>query len=205
MIRAHRSVFEAAKVKTGTPNAWFPKVSTACPKFLTRDVRTPEDYCEKDPCSTRKCSCQKLANPCPTLGQLLASRVLYALLVEEKQHESARARFCTQSCSKLVNSLSTPRHLPIPVYILLSAPPKKAYFCKSIAIEMGGVPRYFFTWIGVRGRFDSPDDICSWPIRERQSGFIQLVLTVLVFWFRVLLMMPASRASSRKPQSVPLN
>ena len=51
--------------------------------------------------STRKCSCQKLANRCPTLGQLLASRILYALLVGEKQYEIARARFCTQSCSKV--------------------------------------------------------------------------------------------------------
>ena len=55
---------------------------------------------------------QKLANPCPTLGQLLASRILYTLLVGEKQHEIAKARFCTQSCSKvgqlLVNSSPTP-------------------------------------------------------------------------------------------------
>ena len=62
--------------------------------------------------STRKCSCQKLANCCPALGQLLASRILYALLVGEKQYEIARARFCTQSCSKvgqlLVNSSPTP-------------------------------------------------------------------------------------------------
>ena len=62
--------------------------------------------------STRKCSCQKLANPCPTLGQLLASRILYKLLLGEKQHEIAQARLCTQSCSKvgqlLVNSSPTP-------------------------------------------------------------------------------------------------
>ena len=62
--------------------------------------------------STRKCSCQKLANRCPTLGQLLASRILYALLVGEKQNEITKARFCTQSCSKvgqlLVNSSPTP-------------------------------------------------------------------------------------------------
>ena len=61
--------------------------------------------------STRKCSCQMLANPCPTLGQLLASRILYALLVGRKQSEIARARFCTQSCSQvgqlLVNSSPT--------------------------------------------------------------------------------------------------
>ena len=54
----------------------------------------------------------KVGNPCPTLGQLLASRILYALLVGEKQYEIARARFCTQSCSKvgqlLVNSSPTP-------------------------------------------------------------------------------------------------
>ena len=54
----------------------------------------------------------EVGNPCPTLGQLLTSRILYALLVWEKQHEIARARFCTQSCSKvgqlLVNSSPTP-------------------------------------------------------------------------------------------------
>ena len=62
--------------------------------------------------STRKCLRQMLANRCPTLGQLLASRMLHALLVGEKQHEIAKARFCTQSCSKvgqlLVNSSPTP-------------------------------------------------------------------------------------------------
>ena len=42
----------------------------------------------------------KVGNPRPTLGQLLASQILYALLVGEKQHEIARARFCTQSCPK---------------------------------------------------------------------------------------------------------
>ena len=57
-------------------------------------------------------SASKVGNPCPTLGQLLARRILYVLLVGEKQHEIARARFCTQSCSKvgqlLVNSSPTP-------------------------------------------------------------------------------------------------
>ena len=42
------------------------------------------------------------------------------------------------------------------VYILLSAK-RRAYFRKSIATEMGGVSRYFFKSIGIRGRFDSPD------------------------------------------------
>ena len=54
-----------------------------------------------------------VGNPCRTLGQLSASRILYVLLVGEKQREIARARFCTQSCSKvgqlLVNSSPTPR------------------------------------------------------------------------------------------------
>ena len=63
----------------------------------------PKDLCKKHPCNF---------NSCPTLGQLLASRILYTLLVGEKQHEIARARFCTQSCSKvgqlLVNSSPTP-------------------------------------------------------------------------------------------------
>ena len=30
---------------------------------------------------------------------------------------------------------------------------------QKYAIEMGGVSRYFFTYIGVRGRFDSPDSL----------------------------------------------
>ena len=51
-------------------------------------------------------------NPCPTCGHLLSSQILYALLVGEQQHKIARARFCTQSCSKvgqlLVNSSPTP-------------------------------------------------------------------------------------------------
>ena len=42
------------------------------------------------------------------------------------------------------------------MYILLSAK-RRAYFCKSIAIEMGGVLRYFSESIGVRGRCDSPE------------------------------------------------
>ena len=73
--------------------------------------------------STRKCLYQKLANPCPILGQLLASQILYKLLVGEnigrrKQYEIAQARFCTQSCSKvgqlLVNSLPTSEKSPRP-------------------------------------------------------------------------------------------
>ena len=42
------------------------------------------------------------------------------------------------------------------VHILLSAK-RRAYSCKSIVIEMGGVSRYFSKSIGVRGRFDSPE------------------------------------------------
>ena len=57
----------------------------------------------------------RVGSPCPPLGQLLASRILYALLVEEKQYEMARARFYTQSCSKvgqlLVNSSPTPHSM----------------------------------------------------------------------------------------------
>ena len=33
---------------------------------------------------------------------------------------------------------------------------RRAYFGKSIAIEMGGVSRYFSEVLGVKGRFDSP-------------------------------------------------
>ena len=73
----------------------------------------PEDYCKKDPCNfNAEMFVSKVGNPCPTLGQLLASRILYALFAGEKPDEIARARFCTQNCSKvgqlLVNSSPTP-------------------------------------------------------------------------------------------------
>ena len=42
----------------------------------------------------------------------------------------------------------------IGVCVLLFAK-RAAYICKSIAIKMGGVSRYFLKCIGVRGRFDS--------------------------------------------------
>ena len=75
----------------------------------------PEDYCKKDPCSfNAEMFVSKVGNPCPTLGQLLASRILCALLVAEKQYEIARARFGTQSCSKCGRLLSIPRQLFIP-------------------------------------------------------------------------------------------
>ena len=57
-------------------------------------------------------SVSTVGNPCATVGQLPARRILYALLVGEKQYEIATARFCTQSCLKvsqlLVNSSATP-------------------------------------------------------------------------------------------------
>ena len=43
------------------------------------------------------------------------------------------------------------------VYIRFSAKRRAILLRKSIAIEMGGVSRYFFKSIGVRGRFDSPE------------------------------------------------
>ena len=60
---------------------------------------------------------KKVGNTCPSLDKLLASRILYVLLVGEKQHEIARARFCTQSCSKVVQLLvnSSPTLHPMEV------------------------------------------------------------------------------------------
>ena len=63
----------------------------------------------------------KVGNPCPTLGQLLANRILYALLVEERQHEIARARFCTQSCSE-VGQLWEGRKVPTKSLLEQEAP-----------------------------------------------------------------------------------
>ena len=75
----------------------------------------PEVYCKKDPCNfNTEMFVSKAGNPCTTLGQFLASRTLYALLVGEEQYEIARARFCTQSCSKVGQLWSVACHLPIP-------------------------------------------------------------------------------------------
>ena len=62
------------------------------------------------------------------------------------------------------------------IYILLSAM-RRAYFCKSIAIEMGGVSRYFFTCIGVRGRFDSPE-LSALLVKAGVSSFCELCVSV---------------------------
>ena len=45
----------------------------------------------------------EVGNPCPTLGQLLASQILYALVVGDKQHEIARQ----DSYTELLKSWST--------------------------------------------------------------------------------------------------
>ena len=116
-LRVFVSRRRSAKVKHPTDNYYLP-YKPIPPKRGGRF--TPLIGCcqsttaRKTPAiSTRKCSCQKLANRCPTLGQLPASRILYALWVGEKQYEIAKARFCTQGCSKvsqlLVNSSPTPR------------------------------------------------------------------------------------------------
>ena len=74
----------------------------------------PEHYCKKDPCNfnTEMFVSKK---PCPSLGQLLANRILYALVVGEKQHEIAGARFCTQSCSKVDQLLGKSSPTPHPM------------------------------------------------------------------------------------------
>ena len=84
-------------------------------EYISRIINwvLPEDYCKKDLGNfNTELFVSTVGSPCPTLGQLLASRILYALMVGEKQYEIAQARFCTQSCSKvrqlLVNSLRTP-------------------------------------------------------------------------------------------------
>ena len=62
----------------------------------------PEDLSKKDPCNfNTEMLVSNVGKPCPTLGQLLASRILYALLVGEKQQEIARAKFGTQNFLKV--------------------------------------------------------------------------------------------------------
>ena len=72
----------------------------------------PQDYGQKDPCNfNTEMFVSKVRNPCPTLAQLLASRILCALWVGGKQQKAARARFCTQSCSTLGQFLTnSPSH-----------------------------------------------------------------------------------------------
>ena len=56
----------------------------------------------------------KVGNPCPTLGQLLVSRILYALLVGENSTKSPGQDFVHRVAQKLANSWSIPRQLPTP-------------------------------------------------------------------------------------------
>ena len=68
-----------------------------------------EKLCKKDPCNfNTEMFGFKVGNPCPTLRQLLASWILYVLLVGEKRYEISRQDLDSQSCSKvgqlLVNS-----------------------------------------------------------------------------------------------------
>ena len=88
----------------GVPKRVHPGVSIGCCQRTTA---------RKTPCNfNTEMFVSKVGHPYPTLGQLPTSRILYGLLVGEKQYEIARARFCTQSRSKvvqlLVNSSPTP-------------------------------------------------------------------------------------------------
>ena len=66
-----------------------------------------EACCKKDPCNFKKeVLVSKVGNPCPNPSQLLASRILYVLLLGDKQN--------TRVAQKLVNSWSIPHQLLIP-------------------------------------------------------------------------------------------
>ena len=98
----------------------------------------------------------KVGNPCRTLGQLLASRILYALLVGEKQHEIARETFCTKSCSEvgqlLANSSPTPHRMgscrALPCGSPLATPDSKRLWLSEI-----------HCWKGVPANFDAAGKI----------------------------------------------
>ena len=106
---------------------------------------------KKDPCNLNsEMFVLKVGNPCPTLGQLLASRILYALLVGEKQYEIAQARFCTRSCSKvgqlLVNSSPTPHPMGSCRGLPCSSPlatPEGGGKCRFYCHGRGGVSESF--------------------------------------------------------------
>ena len=67
------------------------------------------------------------------------------------------------------------------VYTTLSAK-RRAYFCKSIAIEMGGVSRYFSESIGVRRQVDSPEKLT----RTNLKGFLKRGFERQIYLFRGL-------------------
>ena len=65
----------------------------------------PEDYCKKDPCNfNTEMFVSKVGNPCPTLGQLLVSRILCALLVKKNSTKSLGQDFVHRVAQKLANS-----------------------------------------------------------------------------------------------------
>ena len=73
----------------------------------------PEDYCKKDLCKfNMDMFVSKVGNPCPALGQLPASRILYALVVGKNSTKSPAQDFVHRVAQKLVNPWSIPRQLP---------------------------------------------------------------------------------------------
>ena len=75
----------------------------------------PGDYCKKDPCNfNTEVFVLKVGNPCPTLGQLLASRICTRSWSEKNSTKSPGQDFVDRVAQKLANSWSTPRQFPTP-------------------------------------------------------------------------------------------
>ena len=126
--------------------------------------------CKKGPCDfNTEMLVSKVGYPCPNLGQLLASRILYALLVGEKQYEIAGARFCTQSRSKvgqlLVNSSPTPHPMGscrgLPCNRPLSSPDK----CTPLSRHMWTAERPETITQLIR-KYNSLCNVCVITIRD---------------------------------------
>ena len=111
--QAHQLVWRIACLCSLTSLSLFPD---ACSILTTQSVPPPFPnwVLPEVPISTRKCSCQNLApmsNSWSTSGRLDFVRAL-GRNNKKKQHEIARARSCTQSCSKVGQLLANSRQLP---------------------------------------------------------------------------------------------
>ena len=116
---------------------------------------------------TRECSCQKLApmSNSWSLGQLLASRILYALLVREKitlaQNRQAPGQdFIHRVAAKVGQLLAdSPSHGKLPCSGPLAESGNTQRFFKRESRPSGGLQGHFGEVRCQRGRWDGPASV----------------------------------------------
>ena len=86
------------------------------PSWVGRNLGVARGLLQEKPCNfNTEMFVSKVGQPCPTFGQLLASRILYALLVGKKQHDRQGKILYTELLKSWSNSWSNPCQPPHPM------------------------------------------------------------------------------------------